>query len=546
VVTLYPGAVDNATTLPPVAPGETITSAESNNQSDAIKATQTLLGIPNSAVNVNAVWYMLKNTSGGHAHSGTDSRAIPYSSLTGTHGSAAHAGNILPANSAQVLGAGSISITQQPASGVGTPASGTRVLFVDAADGKAKVKDLNGTVVSLEEQGGTGTGGGAPTNAPYLIATSTNDTTLTNEVLVGTTPGGELGGTWPLPTVDDLHAGVAHSAMARLAVANTHTLGPNTFQTGGISIRAIIARGAAGQSVPLQEWQDSSAAVLASVSQTGVFTFPSAQFAAPVATSTANNAGTAATLARSDHVHATTGGTGTVTFGANPADVSATVEAGGTSTAAAREDHVHFHGLLTALPDAHHPTDHSDTRHTGPSRIEARNQGVIPTNRWAILNFPRGGRFTDVSASTRYDITVPGFVVPFVTGPTVADVTPTVADRIFAGGGQRFLYKVDLDDVQEVRLTGSITTASTSANNPRVLVRYSATGGTTLSAYSAMGASSTEVSVPVNATGGVDSGWIPLVAGAKNPNRWLLFITAGGDGATTGNFTLGNAMVHFR
>ena len=48
----------------------------------------------------------------------------------------------------------------------------------------------------------------APIGATYLVATA--DGALTNEVVVGATPGGELGGTWAAPTVDSVHSGTAH------------------------------------------------------------------------------------------------------------------------------------------------------------------------------------------------------------------------------------------------------------------------------------------------------------------------------------------------
>lgn len=51
---------------------------------------------------------------------------------------------------------------------------------------------------------------GAPTDATYLVTTAHAD--LSAEVVVGTTPGGELGGTWPSPTVDALHGGSTHAA----------------------------------------------------------------------------------------------------------------------------------------------------------------------------------------------------------------------------------------------------------------------------------------------------------------------------------------------
>src|SRR3990167_1717999 len=51
-------------------------------------------------------------------------------------------------------------------------------------------------------------GGGAPTDADYLVGTA--NAGLSAEIVVGTTPGGELGGTWGSPTVDATHSGSAH------------------------------------------------------------------------------------------------------------------------------------------------------------------------------------------------------------------------------------------------------------------------------------------------------------------------------------------------
>ena len=56
---------------------------------------------------------------------------------------------------------------------------------------------INGATVNL----GTGGAGGAPTTVNYLVGTA--DGTLSAEIVVGTTPGGELGGTWASPTLDD-------------------------------------------------------------------------------------------------------------------------------------------------------------------------------------------------------------------------------------------------------------------------------------------------------------------------------------------------------
>jgi hypothetical protein len=67
------------------------------------------------------------------------------------------------------------------------------------------------------EGGGGGGGGGAPTDATYLVTTANG--TLSAEVVVGTTPGGELGGTWSSPTVDATHSGSSHAAVQAAAEA---------------------------------------------------------------------------------------------------------------------------------------------------------------------------------------------------------------------------------------------------------------------------------------------------------------------------------------
>jgi hypothetical protein len=48
---------------------------------------------------------------------------------------------------------------------------------------------------------GSLTSGGGPTDADYLVGTANGD--LSAEIVVGTAPGGELGGTWAAPTLDD-------------------------------------------------------------------------------------------------------------------------------------------------------------------------------------------------------------------------------------------------------------------------------------------------------------------------------------------------------
>jgi hypothetical protein len=60
-------------------------------------------------------------------------------------------------------------------------------------------------------------GGGAPADADYLVGTA--QAGLSAEIVVGATPGGELGGTWASPTVDATHSGSTHAATQAAAEA---------------------------------------------------------------------------------------------------------------------------------------------------------------------------------------------------------------------------------------------------------------------------------------------------------------------------------------
>jgi hypothetical protein len=58
---------------------------------------------------------------------------------------------------------------------------------------------------------------GAPTTADYLVGTAQGG--LSAEIVVGTSPGGELSGTWASPTVDVVHSGSSHASVQAAAEA---------------------------------------------------------------------------------------------------------------------------------------------------------------------------------------------------------------------------------------------------------------------------------------------------------------------------------------
>ena len=92
-----------------------------------------------------------------------------------------------------------------------TPIAADLLVIEDSAAGNIKKRVQVGNLP----------GGGAPTTADYLVGTA--QAGLSAEIVVGTTPGGELGGSWASPTVDATHSGSAHHAQAHDVDGADHT-----------------------------------------------------------------------------------------------------------------------------------------------------------------------------------------------------------------------------------------------------------------------------------------------------------------------------------
>jgi hypothetical protein len=74
---------------------------------------------------------------------------------------------------------------------------------------------------AIDELAASSGGAAAPATVDYLVGTASG--TLSAEIVVGTTPGGELGGTWASPTVNATHSGSTHAATQAAAEATAAT-----------------------------------------------------------------------------------------------------------------------------------------------------------------------------------------------------------------------------------------------------------------------------------------------------------------------------------
>jgi hypothetical protein len=103
---------------------------------------------------------------------------------------------------------------------------------------------------------GGGGGGGAPTTADYLVGTA--NAGLSAEIVVGTSPGGELGGTWASPTVDTVHSGSSHATVQAAAEATAASaLSTHASDTTGVhgiaDTSALLDTGDIGSTVQARD-----------------------------------------------------------------------------------------------------------------------------------------------------------------------------------------------------------------------------------------------------------------------------------------------------
>lgn len=119
--------------------------------------------------------------------------------------------------------------------GPGVPVGGT--------DGQVLTKTSASDYATAWEDPTGGAGGGAPDDVDYLVGTASGD--LSAEIVVGTSPGGELGGTWASPTVDTTHSGSSHASVQAAAEATAAselaTHAADTTSVHGIADTSALA-----------------------------------------------------------------------------------------------------------------------------------------------------------------------------------------------------------------------------------------------------------------------------------------------------------------
>jgi hypothetical protein len=197
-------------------------------------------------------------------------------------------------------------------------------------NGSIAATDVQAAIQEVRDEAG---GGGAPTTADYLVGTA--DAGLSGEIVVGTTPGGELGGTWGSPTVDTTHSGSSHAGVvtAHEALSDPHTgyrleSADHTHASTGLQGGTIAHSATTGQTA------------------TDHHVAPAAGPDADVTVDAAGAAGTASTFARSGHGHK-------LSTSATAGAAIGTAAAGTSGHAPSRDDHVHPTGAGTPTTAAY-------------------------------------------------------------------------------------------------------------------------------------------------------------------------------------------------
>jgi hypothetical protein len=190
---------------------------------------------------------------------------VPVRKAVGTNG------HILSANSAQADGLEWIPNNAADAHiADGTDAHDASAISILDAAGDFTATEVEGALAELQSDNEAHVAAADPhagylketdfDDIDFLVGTATGHTGA--EIVVGTTPGGELGNTWASPTVDTVHSGSAHHAAPTLATEQATTSGTVIDFTGipaGVKkiIVMFVGFSTSGTSLPLIQIGDS-------------------------------------------------------------------------------------------------------------------------------------------------------------------------------------------------------------------------------------------------------------------------------------------------
>lgn len=123
---------------------------------------------------------------------------------------------------------------------------------------------------------------------------------------------------------------------------------------------------------------------------------------------------------------------------------------------------------------------------------------------------------------------IKSFTVHGDAGANFVMTNATLAER-FAGNTTRHLFMVDLAGYTQVRLRVNKQVGSASVNTPVFKAKYYTSYNTTVGNFLDL-TSSSELIISMVSIGYYDTGWVDLVAGARNNGICIGFTEAGGDG----------------
>lgn len=284
----------------------------------------------------------------------------------------------------------------------------------------------------------------------FLVGTTASE--LGGEIVVGATPGGELGNTWASPTVDASHSGSTHAATQAAAeataasAASTHaaasdphtgyrlesaTIGTSDITDAAVTLAkqanlansTIIGRITAGAGVP-EALTGSQVKTILAIAASDVSGLAAFDATVPAAIGTAA-VGSATSVPHRDHVHATGAGTpSTQAF----SDAAAT----GSGPAASMTDHKHaWPALGTTAAAVGTSAGGSAATPSKSDHVHATGAGTPSTQAFADAAATGSG---PAAAMTDHKHAMPSLATNTITlGSSVVAGSATTAARSDAG-----------------------------------------------------------------------------------------------------------------